>query len=58
MVLFGRICCKDPSNFYLVILSLSLIAFSLNLCIDERRRSLMLVTLGVQRANGHYLHFV
>ena len=37
---------KDDSNFYLVIMSLILITFSLDLCIDTVRRNLMLVTLG------------
>ena len=34
------------SSFYLVIMSLILIAFFLDLCIDTVRRNLMLVTLG------------
>ena len=37
---------KDHSNFYLVIMSLIPITFSLDLCIDTVRRNLMLVTLG------------
>ena len=36
---------KDHSNFYLAIMSLILITFSLDLRIDTVRRNLMLVTL-------------
>ena len=38
---------KDHSNFYLVIMSLILITFSLDLRIDTVRRDLMLVTVGL-----------
>ena len=49
-VLVGRNV-RDNSNFYLVIMSLILITFSLDLCIDTVRRNLMLVTLGAKRVN-------
>ena len=40
---------KDRSNFHLVIMSLILVTFSLDLCIDTARRNLVLVTLGAER---------
>ena len=48
MALTGRIM-KDRSNFHLVIMSLILVTFSLDLCIDTARRNLVLVTLGAER---------
>ena len=52
MVLIGELV-KDHSNFYLVIMSLILITFSLDLCNDVRR-NLMLVTLRLGALKGQW----